>query len=263
MTEQIHEVRQHLFADRYRLSSWLHATNVLARLLRDHIFCTLWLDDQPESFNTLLFDMQEELLWVDVPLNFPQNVRPEWPVTIITSVDGLVSGFRSRIVRVEKDAIVIRYPDALYQLQRRQLYRVPPTVQDPDQVEAYRQGAQMITGRMQDISAGGLRMLSRRPKDFPFQPGERIPQLIFGIRDSAPLRMPAIVRFVDTYATDVSGVILGLAFLEPTAADQEKVAQYVQARDREILRLLSIGLRSSAKAEPASWKGRIKRWWKT
>ncbi|MEL5850131.1 MAG: PilZ domain-containing protein, partial [Candidatus Igneacidithiobacillus chanchocoensis] len=111
--------------------------------------------------------------------------------------------------------------------------------------------------------AGGLRMLSRCPKDFPFQPGERIPQLIFGIRGSAPLRMPAIVRFVDTYATDVSGVILGVAFLDPTAADQEKVAQYVQARDREILRLLSIGLRSSAKAEPASWKGRIKRWWKT
>lgn len=263
MTEQIHEARQHLFAERYRVSSWLHATNILSSLIQDHTFCTLWLDDHTESFNTLLLAMQEKFLWVDVPLNFPQNVCPESSVTIIARLDGLLSGFRSNIVRMEKEVVVIRHPDALYQLQRRQLYRVPPTVQDPDQVEVYRQGAQMITGRMQDISAGGLRILSRRPKDFPFLPGEQIPQIIFGIRDSAPLHMPAIVRFVDAYAADVSGVILGVAFQDPPAADQEKVAQYVQTRDREILRLLSIGLRSSAKAEPASWKGRIKRWWET
>ncbi|MFA7495957.1 MAG: PilZ domain-containing protein [Acidithiobacillus sp.] len=265
MTEQIHEVRQHIFSEHYRVSASVQASGILESILRNHVFCTLWLDDHSGNFNTLLLEIQNDVsLRIDLPVRFPSSATVGLSVTLLARVDGVISGLQSEIMAIDSDSVLLRYPDALYQLQRRQLYRVPPAVQDPDEVEIYRQGALMISGRMQDISASGMRIMSRCPKDFPLQPGEQIPQLIFKIRDSDPLHMPAIVRFVDNHVADATGVILGVEFQTPPVSDQEKVAQYVQTRDREILRVLGIGLRSSSgRQEPASWKGKVKRWWKS
>ncbi len=263
MTDQIHEVRRNLFSEQYRVTASVKASGILESICREHIFCTLWLDDQLESYSTLILDVEDEArLHVDLPLHFPRPINQETPVTLLSRVDGVICGFQSSILRMDEDGIVLSYPDELYQLQRRQLYRVPPTVQDPDEVEIFRQGALMVTGRMQDISAGGIRIMSRCPKDLPFHPGERLSHLVFRIRNSHPLHMPAIIRFVDNHVAGATGVILGVEFQNPPAADQEKVAQYVQTRDREILRMLGIGLRSSVKQESHSWTGKVKRWWK-
>ncbi len=263
MTEHIHEMRRHLFSERFRVSASVKASGILENLWREHIFCTLWLDDQFQSYNTLLLDIKSESeLHIDVPLNFPKQIEAGMQVTVISRVDGVISGFQSQILRQDESGIVLHYPDALYQLQRRQLFRVPPAVQDPDEVEIYRRGALMVIGRMQDISAGGIRIMSRRPKDLPFQPSEILPQLVFKIRDSGTLHMPAIIRFVDNHVAGASGVILGVEFQNPPAADREKVAQYVRTRDREILRMLGIGLRSSGKQKHSSWGDKIKSWWK-
>lgn len=264
MTEQIHEMRRHLFSERFRVTASVKASGILENVWREHIFCTLWLDDQSQSYNTLLLDIKSESeLHIDVPLNFPKQIEAGLQVTVLSRVDGVISGFQSQILRQDESGIVLYYPDAIYQLQRRQLFRVPPTVQDPDEVEIYRQGALMVSGRMQDISAGGIRIMSRCPKDLPFQPSEILSQLVFKIRDSDPLHMPAVIRFVDNHVAGATGVILGVEFQNPPAADQEKVAQYVQTRDREILRMLGIGLRSSGKQQPSSWGGKIKSWWKS
>ncbi|MBU2842917.1 MULTISPECIES: flagellar brake protein [Acidithiobacillus] len=264
MTEQIHDMRRSLFSERFRVTASVKASGMLENLLREHIFCTLWLDDQIQSYNTVLLDIKSESeLHIDVPLNFPKQIEAGLQVTILSRVDGVISGFQSQVLRQDESGIVLYYPDAIYQLQRRQLFRVPPAVQDPDEVEIYRQGALMVSGRMQDISAGGIRIMSRCPKDLPFQPNEIVSQLIFRLRDSEPLHMPAIIRFVDDQVAGATGVILGVEFQNPPAADQEKVAQYVQTRDREILRMLGIGLRSSGKQQPSSWGGKIKSWWKS
>ena len=264
MTEQIHDMRRHLFSERFRVTASVKASGILENVLREHIFCTLWLDDQIQSYNTVLLDIKSESeLHIDVPLNFPKQIEAGLQVTILSRVDGVISGFQSQVLRQDESGIVLYYPDAIYQLQRRQLFRVPPAVQDPDEVEIYRQGALMVSGRMQDISAGGIRIMSRCPKDLPFQPNEIVSQLIFRLRDSEPLHMPAIIRFVDDQVAGATGVILGVEFQNPPAADQEKVAQYVQTRDREILRMLGIGLRSSGKQQPSSWGGKIKSWWKS
>lgn len=264
MTEQIHDMRRSLFSERFRVTASVKASGMLENLLREHIFCTLWLDDQIQSYNTVLLDIKSESeLHIDVPLNFPKQIEAGLQVTVLSRVDGVISGFQSQILRQDESGIVLHYPDAIYQLQRRQLFRVPPTVQDPDEVEIYRQGALMVSGRMQDISAGGIRIMSRCPKDLPFQTSEILSQLVFKIRDSDPLHMPAVIRFVDNHVAGATGVILGVEFQNPPAADQEKVAQYVQTRDREILRMLGIGLRSSGKQQPSSWGGKIKSWWKS
>ncbi|MDR7927803.1 PilZ domain-containing protein [Acidithiobacillus thiooxidans] len=264
MTEQIHDMRRSLFSERFRVTASVKASGMLENLLREHIFCTLWLDDQIQSYNTVLLDIKSESeLHIDVPLNFPKQIEAGLQVTVLSRVDGVISGFQSQVLRQDESGIVLYYPDAIYQLQRRQLFRVPPAVQDPDEVEIYRQGALMVSGRMQDISAGGIRIMSRCPKDLPFQPNEIVSQLIFRLRDSEPLHMPAIIRFVDDQVAGAAGVILGVEFQNPPAADQEKVAQYVQTRDREILRMLGIGLRSSGKQQPSSWGGKIKSWWKS
>ncbi len=265
MTEQLHDARHRLFDAHYRVSSSLRAAHVLSSLQREHVFCTFWLEGRSTSFNTLLLEVREAdgLLGVDVPLNFPKVVPSGSAIAMLARINGIISGFRSAIVRIEGDVVVVRYPDAVYQLQRRQLYRVPPTVQDPDQVEIYRQGAQRVMGRMQDVSAGGLRILASCPKDYPFRQNEVVPQLIFTIRGGESLHMPAIIRFVEPHRPGAMGVMLGVEFQNPPAADRERVAQYVQARDREILRVLGIGLHRSAKAETVSWKNLIKRWWKT
>ena len=170
MTEQLHDVRHRLFDAHYRVSSSLRAAHILGNLQREHVFCTFWLEGRSTSFNTLLLEVREAdgLLGVDVPLNFPEVVPSGSAIAMLARIDGIISGFRSAIVRIEGDVVVIRYPDAVYQLQRRQLYRVPPTVQDPDQVEIYRQGAQRVMGRMQDVSAGGVTYFGELPKGLSF-----------------------------------------------------------------------------------------------
>lgn len=262
MSEPIHEMRHHLFSERYRVTASVKASGILENLWREHVFCTLWLDDQVQSYNTLLLDVQSEPeLLIDLPLHFPKQIEIGTVITLLSRVDGVICGFRSTIIRHDAEGIVLQYPEEIYQLQRRQLFRVPPTVQDPDEVEIYRQGALMVGGRMQDISAGGIRIMSRCPKDHPFQPNEILTQLVFRIRDSQPLHMPAVIRFVDNHVAGATGVVLGVEFQDPPAADQEKVAQYVQTRDREILRMLGIGLRSSAKPSDNSLRSKLKRWW--
>jgi len=262
MSESFTEARHRLFEDRYALSSQVKAVRVLEELRDSHSFCTLWFDGRAQSFSTVLLERRDESLLVDLPVGFEGRLAPGIEVTLLARLDGVITGFRTNLLEVEGDGLSLAVPAQVYQLQRRQLYRVPPAVQDPTDVQIVRDGAQSLAAIMQDISAGGLRVLVPKPQDYPFQAGEHLPRLTFRLRDSDALSVAAVVRFAEQQTGHPGGVVLGLEFQELPPAIREAIARYVQTRDREILKALGLGMHSLAPARPESWSSRVRRWWR-
>jgi len=262
MSESFAEARHRLFEDRYALSSQVKAQHVLEELRSSHAFCTLWFDGRDRSFSTILLERRDDALLVDLPIGFDGRAAPGGEVTLLARLDGVVTGCRTSLREIQDDGLLLAVPEKVYQLQRRQLYRVPPAVQDPREVQIVRDGAQPLAATLQDISAGGLRVLAARPEDYPFQAGERLPRLTFRLRDSDELVAAAVVRFAEQQAGHPGGVVLGLELQELGTAIRETIARYVQTRDREILKSLGLGMQSLAPVRPESWSRRVRRWWR-
>ncbi|MGK9451653.1 flagellar brake protein [Acidithiobacillus caldus] len=262
MSESFAEARHRLFEERYALSSQVKAMHVLEELRRSHAFCTLWFDGRAQSFSSILLERQDDTLTVDLPVGFDGRVAPGVEVTLLARLEGVITGCRTILREVKDDGLVLSTPEQVYQLQRRQLYRVPPAVDDPTDVQIQRDGARPLAAIMQDISAGGLRILAPKPEDYPFQAGEHVPRLLFRLRDSDELSAAAVVRFAEQQTGHNGGIVLGLELQELSPTIRETIARYVQTRDREILKSLGLGMQSLAPARPESWSSRVRRWWR-
>ncbi|MEY2341604.1 flagellar brake protein [Acidithiobacillus sp. IBUN Pt1247-S3] len=267
MSENLQDVRQRLFCKEFQIGTGSKALHIIARISREHLFCTLFFADRDHSYTSMLLpNANSNTLALDLPLDLPTQLSLGATVTVLVRIDGVITGFRSTLRERTQEELLIDFPDALYQMQRRQVYRVPPAIEDPDQVSITRQGAEKMLGTMQDISIGGLRALFRpAPRDFPVQAGEFFPDVRFQLRQDNELSLPATVRFSDLHSQRGDALIVGLEFAEAPTTIREIIAQYVQARDREILKALGIGLggtRTTDTAEKTAGLGRkLRRWW--
>ncbi len=265
MSDHFQEARGRLFDEQYRIGAGAKARHLLEKIAKQHIFCTLFFDDYERSYSSVLLPpLAEDLLPFDLPLDLPTHIKVGTAVTVLARVDGVISGFRTQMQKREPDTLLLDFPESLYQMQRRQLYRVPPAIADPDQVSILRRGAESQLGRLQDISVGGLRILLRpAPKDFPIEVGEELPELRFQLRDSPEIQSAAQVRFSDLHSQHGEALVFGVEFLQLAPTMKEIIAQYVQTRDREILKSLGIGLPGSGGGVPkSSLGGKLRRWWR-
>ena len=267
MSENLQDVRQKLFCKEFQVGAGSRAQHIIERILREHLFCTLFFADRDHSYTSMLLPTANAgMLVLDLPLDLSSQLGPGATLTVLVRIDGVITGFHSTLRERTHDELIVDFPDAVYQMQRRQVYRVPPAIEDPDQVSITRQGAEKLLGTMQDISIGGLRALFRpAPRDFPVQAGEFLPDVQFQLRPDNELSLPATVRFSDLHSQRGDALIVGLEFQEPPGAIREIIAQYVQARDREILKALGVGLGGSkttdAAEKTAGLGTKLRRWW--
>lgn len=266
MSENLRDLRQKLFCKDFQLGSGSKALHLLERVAHEHLFCTLFFDEREHSYTSMLLPrVNPNTLVLDPPVDLPKQVSVGAGVTVLVRVDGVITGFCSTLRERGDDELVIDFPENVYQMQRRQVYRVPPAIEDPDQVTITRQGAARLLGTMQDISVGGLRALFRpAPRDFPVQAGEFLPQVQFQLRHGGEITLPGMVRFTDLHSSRGDALIIGVEFDETALTSREMIAQYVQTRDREILKALGLGLTSSKAGVPQKPLGlgtKLRRWW--
>lgn len=268
MSESLENLQHKLFSEEYQIGAGSKALQIIERITREHLFCTLFFAERDRSYTSMLLPNADSgSLVLDLPLDLPAQIQSGTPVVLLARIDGVITGFRSNLRERSPEELILDFPEALYQMQRRQLYRVPPAVGDPDQVMISRQGAETFLGTMQDISVGGMRALFRpAPRDFPVQAGEHFPDVRFQLRGGNELSLSAIARFTDLHSQRGDALVIGLEFQDMSAAIREGIAQYVQSRDREILKALGIGLgggRASGTAEqPAGLGRKLRRWWR-
>lgn len=256
-----------LFQERYRVSSALRAEGILQEMADTHILCTLLPEGSALTCSTMVLESDRDggIVRMDGLRPGPGDHLCGKTVQVLARAHGIVSGFAGVCQSSSRDELLLRYPDTLYQLQRRRLFRVPLAAQDPDLVEIHRQGAQSVQGCIQDISAGGLRVFARIPADYPFSSGEELPQISFSLRGGHPVRTAAELRHVGGAEAGLQGrgQVLGVAFLRVPKNEAEQIARYVHIRDREILQALGRGLPGSGKRAPPSLRERFKRWWES
>lgn len=245
VSESFLEIADTLFSDRFRVSSALQGERLLATLHDERSFCTLILKKGGRTFTSIVLEVARHkgYLLMDAPhpdFSRGQPVKGE-PLLVFGRANHLATGFASTFLEYmhtqDEEGIRLAYPGQVYQLQRRQFFRVPPAPGDPDLVELRRNGAQAVPGRLQNISGGGLSVLVRPPADYPFQAGERIAQVTFTLRGGHTFGVAAELRSVGPVELlhHEHVCALGLQFAGITPMMSEQVLRYAQWRDREML----------------------------
>ncbi len=262
MHVDLQNTEQSLFQDRYRVAAQAKVRGILQRVQQQHLFCSLLFAQAEHSFSSVLVPGAEaEALLFDLPIDFPEGLVLPAEVTVLVRLEGVMTGFRSQCLGRSQDLLRVAIPEALYQLQRRQLYRVPPAISDPDEVRIQRRSAGTLVGHMQDISIGGQRILLRQVPPGPLpRVGDVLPEISFALRDSPPIMVAASVCFASAVQADA--LMLGVCFLDLPRPSADLIAQYVQTRDREILQVLGIGLPGSSGIVKKQKSSLLWRWWR-
>ncbi|WP_031405008.1 flagellar brake protein [Thiomonas sp. FB-Cd] len=240
------EVAHSLFKDEFRLTTQQKAERVLTRIALEREALAIIPSEHAEEFTSLVLhiDRAENQLIIDDlnPAHGNRRVAEGQPFFCLGRSDGVYVGFQSHLLKTTHwegyGALCIAYPDTTYYLQRRSYYRVTVSAGDVNHVEVQRRGARSLKGQCHDISGSGMRILVEVPTDFSLTEGEYIPLVRFEldgielaseaqIRSIGPLRSAKVRQPMRT---------VGVQFLNMTAAFERRVTNYVQRRDRELLR---------------------------
>ncbi|MEK8090595.1 flagellar brake protein [Thermithiobacillus plumbiphilus] len=159
---------------------------------------------------------------------------------ILARVRGMVTAFEAVLQEAEQDArgllFQLAIPQWIYQLQRREHFRVSPSQDAPLRVVLQTNSGQILKGDMVDISTGGLGL------NFVFTIGD---ELARGQRLACEFTLPegTLIRTdlevcTLTRLQSQSGRILrvGGRFSVLAPAMNAAIQRYVTRRDREILR---------------------------
>ncbi|WP_449371255.1 flagellar brake protein [Thiomonas sp.] len=240
------EVTSKLFREEYQVSSAQKTDHVLNKIAERHELLAVLPHDRAEEYSSTLLVVNRTKHWLIIDEVNPDigNRRLEngAPFFIIGRFEGVFVGFQSRLVeRIDHEgygALRIAYPEVIYYLQRRNFFRVTVAPGDLSAVEVQRRGAKPLHGQCHDISVNGMRLLVPSTLDYALTVGEYIPLVRFSLED-VELAVEAEVRFVgplrDTKTRQPMRQ-LGIQFLNMAPGFEQRLQQYVQRRDRELLR---------------------------
>ena len=191
----------------------LHAETDTATLILDELM--------PEAENTRLLRGEDLLLWSTstLPLGFQSTVI-------------------ERLLWQRYGAVRIRWPDALYLLQRRAALRAVPAEAGGLALSLQRHGARSCDGLCVDLGAGGMRARIHAPGDYPMTVGEMLASVQFSFQGKV-YRVGAQVRYVEPAGHPrgtTASQDIGLSFVQAPGALQEQIIQYALRCDREHLR---------------------------
>lgn len=122
-----------------------------------------------------------------------------------------------------------KLPTLLYRFQRRQTFRVRPTLRAPHAVLQHPQQASLqqapLRLRILDLSMGGL-ALWLPPDITPFEPGSLLPTVQVELNSNT--RFQAAMQLQNSQAGEAAGQQLGLSFAQINAAAERELQLYIE-----------------------------------
>lgn len=214
-------------------------SNTLNWLQDKRVFVSL-LHKGYQSGGTMIVDANHEKIVVGKP--------QDWPAThasfrvIFRNAAKLWSHFNGELLSSSADSLVLRRPEELFILQRRQHYRINLP---EGSVATFLYNQKKCKLNMQDLSAGGMLLSTRDPKDLP-QQHHTIKNIIITIPSddaAAGAESDGVLRFkikegevVRAFANSkLRQFCLGISF-SPGRPEEERIMKYIRQRELALLR---------------------------
>ncbi len=231
-----------LFQDTFRVRS--RSSQTLDLMLRGREWLSLYLPgDADERTSRLLHvDPAREFIVLDDPSPVLETV-PErgGEVFFLGLAAGVYAGLRSVYEGRQgwhgSLALRLRWPHAVYHLQRRSHLRVPVESRDIQELELRRRGFARLRAECLDLSISGMRVRVRDDGSAPPAVNDWIDAVSCRI-DQSTLSCAALVRFVKPLRATThrsAGYLLGLQFQQLPPRQEVVLQRYVYRRDREIV----------------------------
>ena len=193
------------------------------------------------SGNTILIEYSTKHLVIDRPLNWPSQLAGHIFIRFRDKAN-LLNYYMAEISEVTRDSIITRFPTDLYQLQRRQYYRV--SVPGLNNVSLQFKECEYSGLIAQDISVGGI-LIFRRAAQL-FKVGDEVNKLtleVYGttqnnaskIKASLQAEQGKIVRLDRVKKVDQH--FAGLK-LFPNKKEEKLLQKYIHRRELSDLRKL-------------------------
>lgn len=213
-------------------------TNSMVRLRENRRFVSLTKKGYV-SGNTILVDFSSKHLEIDKPLDWPP--RQGGPILVrFQDEANLLNYYRTKVVKVTENSIITEFPTELYQLQRRQYFRV--SVPGSNSVSLQCKGDSRSGLIAQDISIRGL--LVARKKNQIFAVGEEVHNLRLDIYSVLKGDKPEILFQLQAKQGEVVRLaehqqiqqhIAGLR-LFPDKKEEKALLEYIRKRELSDLR---------------------------
>ena len=239
------EITPKLFREEFRLSSDAHADLVLQRMRRDRETLIVVPGGHSEEYRSLVLSVNRREGWLIIDELQPdlgnQRLEEGLPFFAIGRAEKIYAGFQGELLErlpwQGYGALRIAFPRAVFYLQRREFFRVPVSLGDVSSVELVRQDAAALRASCLDISASGMRVNLPLDESTALHLGERLQAARFTLQE-VYMEPEAEVRYVEAPGRLPQRRLrqVGLRFLGLESRLRERILQYVQRRDRELLR---------------------------
>ena len=239
------EITPRHFKEEFRLSSDAHADLVLQRMRRDRETLIVIPGGHGEEYRSLVLEVNRKEGWVIIDELQPdlgnRRLAEGLPFFAIGRAEKIYAGFQGELLErlpwQGYGALRIAFPRAVFYLQRREFFRVPVSLGDVSSVELVRRGAAALRASCLDISASGMRVTLPLDENTSPHVGERLEAVRFTLQE-AYMEPEAEVRYVEAPGRFPQRRLrqVGLRFLGLAPRLRERVLQYVQRRDRDLLR---------------------------
>lgn len=238
----MHGLVRTLFQDAFRVRS--RSQQTLERMQRGREWLSVYLPGESSERTSQLLhvDPRREFILLDDPSPALQEL-PErgGEVFFLGLAAGVYAGLRcvyeGRQGLHGKLGLRLRWPHAVYHLQRRSHLRVPVESRDVLNLELQRKGSRSAPAECMDLSISGMRLRVRSPEDKPFQVNDWLDGVSFKL-DGQSVQSPALVRFVQPLraaANQRPMHMLGVQFQQLHPRQEMVLQRFVYRRDRELV----------------------------
>jgi hypothetical protein len=213
-------------------------SNTLNWLQEKRIFVSL-LHKGYQSGATIIIEANHEKVVVDKPKDWPATHTSFW--VIFRNAAKLWNHFNVELLSSSASSLVVKLPEELFILQRRQHYRINLPA---GSMATFLYNQKKCKLNMQDLSAGGMLLCSKNPKDLP-QQHHTIRNIIITLPsdDAAAGAENGILRFkikegeiIRAFANSKLRLFyLGVQF-SPSRPEEERIMKYIRQRELAQLR---------------------------
>ena len=231
-----------LFQESFRVHS--RSFQTLERMQRGREWLTLYLPgDQTERTSRLLYlDSGRTYILLEEPSPRPEEPpQPGGEAFFLGLAAGVQAGLRCVVEGQHKwdgtQALQLRWPHAVYHLQRRSHFRVPVGTNEVVALELQRRGGRSVRAECLDLSISGMRLQIAAGEATPFAVNDWIERVSFRVSAQA-VTCSALVRFVQPLRARTQqppARVLGLQFQQLQPRQEVHLQRYVHQRDRDLV----------------------------
>ncbi|MBI3814327.1 MAG: flagellar brake protein [Nitrospinae bacterium] len=202
----------------------------------NHLIATI--DERARTFSSTFIELGKGNDFVLIDLLMPKDgihlIEASNRVIIDYNLEGVMYSFEAKFVEIVKgrfSSIKITFPSVIKKIQKRNAFRVSPSMENPVVVEV-KEG---LVEEVADISEGGLSFYTRRAEE-ELSVGTIFEKLTFKLQTMhGQITIKAVVRsFIKASVAGVKNKCC-VEFMNMRMADKDAIAHYVVVRQREII----------------------------